>query len=210
MNHEGEHQEPAEGKNIFREGKRRGDYFFRFSCVLAQDSSRSSSFSHGKRWRAQAYPSRYLEIPATNKRFNLPVPTDPDQVAKAWARKNEARLLPNGIHAANALWLSDQMAGRYEYLTDRPSATVHVGGWKLRFKKTSPKLMRLSGSITGLVVQALRSLGRKSIDRDFVVTQLTKRLSDTEKEQLSRDMELVPVWMRPILQQVIAPPVSHE
>lgn len=70
--------------------------------------------------------------------------------------------------------------------------------------------MRLSGSITGLVVQALRSLGRKSIDRDFVVTQLTKQLSDTEKEQLSRDMELVPVWMRPILQQVIAPPVSHE
>ena len=70
--------------------------------------------------------------------------------------------------------------------------------------------MRLSGSITGLVVQALRSLGRKSIDRDFVVTQLTKRLSDTEKEQLSRDMELVPVWMRPILQQVIATPVSHE
>ena len=119
------------------------------------------------------------EIPATNKRFNLPVPTDPEQVAKAWARKNEARLLPNGIHAANALWLSDQMAGRYEYLT-------------------------------GLVVQALRSLGRKSIDRDFVVTQLTKRLSDTEKEQLSRDMDLVPVWMRPILQQVIAPPVSHE
>lgn len=111
------------------------------------------------------------EIPATNKRFNLPVPTDQEQVAKAWARKNEARLLPNGIYAANALWLSDQMAGRYEYLTDRPSATVHVGGWKLRFKKTSPKLMRLSGSITGLVVQALRSLGRKSIDRDFVVTQ---------------------------------------
>lgn len=27
------------------------------------------------------------EIPATNKRFNLPVPTDPEQVAKAWARK---------------------------------------------------------------------------------------------------------------------------
>lgn len=150
------------------------------------------------------------EIPATNKRFNLPVPTDPEQVAKAWARKNEARLLPNGIYAANALWLSDQMAGRYEYLTDRPSATVRVGGWKLLFKKTSPKLMRLSGSITGLVVQALRSLGRESIDRDFVVSQLTRRLSDTEKEQLSRDMELVPVWMRPILQQVITPPVSHE
>lgn len=27
---------------------------------------------------------------------------------------------------------------------------------------------------------------------------------------LSRDMELVPVWMCPILQQVIAPPASHE
>lgn len=149
------------------------------------------------------------EIPAMNKKFNLPVPTDPEQVAQAWARKNNARLLPNGVFAANALWLSDQMAGKYEYLTDRPSSTIRVGNWKLRFKKTSPKLMRLSGRITGLVVQALRSLGRESLDEEFVVRQLSKRLSSEEKKQLRLDIKLVPVWMKPIFEKITSGSVSH-
>lgn len=143
------------------------------------------------------------EIPQLNERFKNPVPTDPEEVARAWTQKNKARLLPNGIDAANALWLSDQISGQYEYLKDRPSAVVQVGNWKLRFNKTAPSLMLLSGRITGLVVQALRSLGRTRLDENFVVGQLKKRLSPAEKEQLVQDMKLVPVWMRPILEQVV-------
>lgn len=193
-------------------GKRKGEVFassdfFAFWPRTAVDKALSRMAKDGEIKRI--LPGIY-EIPSINKRFNLPVPTDPEQVAQAWARKNDARLLPNGIYAANALWLSNQMAGRYEFLTDRPSSTVRVGNWKLRFKKTSPKLMRLSGRITGIVVQALRSLGRETIDEEFVITRLAQRLSPEEKKQVSDDIDLIPQWMKPILQKAITRPVSHD
>lgn len=195
---------------IFSE-KKKGEVFassdfFPLWSRTAVDQALSRMSKNGEIRRV--LPGIY-EIPAVNKRFNLSIPTDPEQVAQAWARKNNARLLPNGIYAANVLWLSDQMAGKYEYLTDRPSATVKVGNYTLRFKKASPRLMQLSGRITGLVVQALRSLGRESLDEEFVIRQLSKRLSPSEKRQLLRDMELVPVWMRGILQQVISRSVTY-
>lgn len=180
--------------------------FFAFWSRTAVDQALSRMARDGELRRI--LPGIY-EIPAVNKKFNLPVPTDPEKVAQAWARKNNARLLPNGIYAANALWLSDQMPGQYEYLTDRPSAMVRVGNWKLRFKKTAPRFMALSGRITGLVVQALRSLGKKNMDEQFVIRQLSKRLSPAEKQQLSRDINSVPSWMRPILQQVISASSPH-
>lgn len=69
--------------------------------------------------------------------------------------------------------------------------------------------MRLSGRITGLVVQALRSLGRESLDEEFVVRQLSKRLSSEEKKQLRLDIKLVPVWMKPIFEKITSGSVSH-
>lgn len=180
--------------------------FFAFWSRTAVDQALSRMVRDGELRRI--LPGIY-EVPAVNKKFKLPVPTDPEKVAQAWARKNNARLLPNGIYAANALWLSDQMPGQYEYLTDRPSAMVCVGNWKLRFKKTAPRFMALSGRITGLVVQALRSLGRENMDERFVVSQLSKRLSPAEKQQLSRDINAVPAWMRPVLQQVISSSSPH-
>lgn len=69
--------------------------------------------------------------------------------------------------------------------------------------------MALSGRITGLVVQALRSLGKENMDERFVVSQLSKRLSPAEKQQLSRDINAVPAWMRPVLQQVISSSSPH-
>lgn len=83
------------------------------------------------------------------------------------------------------------MPRQYDYLTDRPSIMIRVGNWKLRFKKTAPRFMALSRRITGLVVQALRSLGKESMDEQFVINQLSKRLSPAEKQQLSKDLNAV-------------------
>ena len=54
--------------------------------------------------------------------------------------------------------------------------------------------MAASGRTSGLVIQALRHLGRRHVD-DSVVRSLQRRLTDDEKKQLVSDLSYAPAWI---------------
>jgi hypothetical protein len=107
----------------------------------------------------------------------------PDAVAKALAGRDAFRLQPSGAYAANLLGLSTQIPMKIVYLTDGRSRTVRIGKKQIILKSTTPRNMATAGRISGLVIQALRHLGRQHVDKD-VIAQLDSRLDADARRQL--------------------------
>ena len=82
-----------------------------------------------------------------------------DAIVAALTGKDKLRLQPTGAYAANLLGLSDQVPARIEFLTDGTSRTVKAGPMQIVLKRTTPRQMAAAGRTSGLVIQALRSLG---------------------------------------------------
>ena len=121
-----------------------------------------------------------------------------DAVVKALVGKNRLRLQPTGAHAANLLGLSEQVPARIELLTDGTSRTVRVGPMCVVLKRTTPRHMAAAGRRSGLVIQALRSLGQAHIGADRL-ERLRRTLPARERRALLDDLPLAPAWMRPLL-----------
>jgi hypothetical protein len=87
------------------------------------------------------------------------------------------------------------------FLTDGPTRRVKLGKQTITLKRTTPKNMAAAGKTSGLVIQALRHLGRRHVD-DTLITQLRTRLTDDDKKQLLKDLVFAPAWVAAVMRQV--------
>lgn len=122
------------------------------------------------------------------------VPPSVDRIAAALAEKDNLKIQPSGAYAANLLGLSDQVPAKIVFLTDGSSRMVQVGNWHIKLKKTTPKNMATAGRMSGLVIQALRYLGKDRVD-DKIIGMLKKKLTGDDKRQLMRDLRYAPAWI---------------
>lgn len=86
-----------------------------------------------------------------------------DTVARALANRDRTRLQPAGAYAANALGLSEQVPAKAVFLTDGASRTVRIGQTTIQLRRTTPRNMAAAGRLSGLVIQALRELGKEHV-----------------------------------------------
>ncbi|MCZ7645922.1 MAG: DUF6088 family protein [Planctomycetota bacterium] len=138
--------------------------------------------------------------PAKDPQLGVLMPPVED-IAKALKGRDAIRLQPSGAYAANLLSLSDQVPMRVVFLTDGSSRHVQVGKLHVMLKHTSPRNMATAGRISGLVIQALRHLGRDNID-DQVVKTLRRKLSAEDKGQLLKDLRFAPAWVADLMKQI--------
>lgn len=124
-----------------------------------------------------------------------------DEVVRALVGKDRLRLQPIGAYAANLLGLTEQVPARVEFLTDGTSRTVQVGPMRIVLKRTTPRQMAAAGRSSGLVIQALRSLGAAHVNADRL-ERLRRTLPANERRALLADLALAPSWMRPLLRQL--------
>jgi hypothetical protein len=117
-----------------------------------------------------------------------------DDIASALAGRDATRLQPSGAYAANLLGLSTQVPMKVVYLTDGRTRTVQIGKRQIILKHTTPRNMATAGRISGLVIQALRHIGRKSVDQQ-VITRLGRRLDTDARKQLIKDIRYAPAWI---------------
>ncbi len=106
-----------------------------------------------------------------------------------------------GVYAANLLGLSNQVPLRLIYLTDGPPRRIRIGKQEIVLKRTTPKNMATAGKVSGLVVQALRYLGKEHVD-DTTVAALRRRIGLAERKQLHAYAHLAPAWIGDIMRQV--------
>ena len=129
---------------------------------------------------------------------------DVDQVAQALARKFNWRILPSGDAALNLLGLSTQVPGKWVYLSDGPSREYAIGAngaQTLVFRKSALKDMGFKYRESGLVVQALKALGKEHVDQAINET-LRQRLDPTIRERILKDTRAVTGWIYQIIKQV--------
>lgn len=128
-----------------------------------------------------------------------PLLPTPDAIRKALEGKGVAlRLQPSGAYAANLLGLTEQVPTRVVFLTDGASRKVKVGAQEIVLRQTTPRNMATAGRISGLVIQALRHLGKAHVDEKTLRT-LSSRLSEKDKACLRQDAGFAPAWVAKIL-----------
>lgn len=139
--------------------------------------------------------------PKVDKELGVLFPST-EEIAKAIARRDKARIVPTGIQALNKLGLSTQVPMKVVYLTDGAARIVKVGKRTITFKKTSPKNLSIKGEISGLAIQALKTIGQKKID-EKIIEKIQAILKNEKKENIINDAKLSPAWINKILMQVI-------
>jgi hypothetical protein len=125
----------------------------------------------------------------------------PDAVVDALTRKKNLRILPSSAVAANQLGLTTQVPAKLIYHTDGAPADLHLGKLHLVFRRNGGRMLALSGRASGLVAQAMRSLGKNGV-LPAHIQHLRTRLTETQKKQLLQDIDRVPAWMRPHFQAI--------
>lgn len=124
-----------------------------------------------------------------------------DKIAKALAGKDRIRLQPAGAYATNLLGLSEQVPAKVVFLTDGPSRTVKIGRQEIQLRRTTPRNMAAAGRLSGLLMQALRHLGKEHIT-PARVEHLKRTLPSRERQQLLKDIPLAPAWMHPLFHEL--------
>lgn len=128
-----------------------------------------------------------------------------DEVAKAVASKGGTRVQPTGAYAANLLGLSDQVPAKVVFLTDGRTKRIRLGKMDIVFRQTSPRIMATAGSVSGLVIQALRYLGKAHVNGD-TVRKLGRKLSADDRKRLLKDLSFAPAWVAAIMRQLATQP----
>ena len=96
--------------------------------------------------------------------------------------------------AANLLGLSTQVPARAVYLTDGPGRAIKVGNTTVQLKKAAPKDLNVTNTKSALVIQALKFIGKKSLD-GRIVQQIRRRLSRKDRQHLLRDARFGTDWI---------------
>ena len=124
-----------------------------------------------------------------------------DAVARALAGRDRTRLQPAGAYAANALGLSEQVPAKVVFLTDGPSRTVKIGPLTIQLRRTTARNMAAAGRLSGLLIQALRELGKEHVTPERLA-HLKRTLPARERQELITDIRLAPAWMHPIFREL--------
>lgn len=126
-----------------------------------------------------------------------------DTIAQALAGRDLARLQPAGAYAANILGLTEQVPAKMVFLTDSMSRTAKIGPLTIQLRQTTPRNMAAAGRLSGLLIQALRELGKEHITQARI-QHLRRTIPTSKRRELLKDIKLAPAWMHPILRNLAA------
>jgi hypothetical protein len=84
------------------------------------------------------------------------------------------------------------------YLTDGAQRNISIGNQSIKFKKTSPKNLAAKGEISGLVIQALREIGKDNAS-DNQLRIIHEVLLKEDPVNVRNDAGLAPAWISRIM-----------
>ena len=129
------------------------------------------------------------------------VAVDPDAVAKALARSYHWTIFPCGNTALNQLGLSTQVTAVWSYVSDGPYKTYEWNSTRLEFKHRTNKEITGLSYMTGLVIQALKTLGRANVTTE-IIEMLSVKLSEKDKEAMLKEAAESTDWVYGIIRQI--------
>jgi hypothetical protein len=141
------------------------------------------------------------DMPRVNPALGGKLSPDIDEAARAIARRQRWKIVPEGAWAANLLGLSTQVPSKITYLTDGPNNEVPIGRRTIHFKHARPKAMAGPEGKIALVVQALRHLGKAGVGA-HEVEKLRASLSPTERRKLVKETRFGVDWIYEVANRI--------
>lgn len=137
-------------------------------------------------------------------------PTAPDYraVTEAIARRDQLRLLVDGMTAANDLGLTDAVPARVTIHTDTRRRTIQLDNMTIEFKQTAPSRLYWAGRPAMRVVQALYWLkDTLPSDRAAIHGKLGKILADPAhgaviRQDLLDGFGILLLWMQSLVHEL--------
>jgi hypothetical protein len=171
-----------------------------FADIGSTESVRISLFRLAKKKIIRRLANGLYDYPEENEQLGLLSP-DPDTIARALAHRDAIRIQPTGAYAANLLGLSEQVPARIVFLTDGAPRRLRIGNQEIVLRRTTPRNMATAGRISGMVIQALRYIGKDRITSAHRQI-LIRRLSVSDKQQIYKDRVYAPEWIRRLIEHV--------
>ncbi|MEO7404496.1 MAG: DUF6088 family protein [Burkholderiales bacterium] len=146
--------------------------------------------------------------PSINRLAKRATTPDYRAVLDALARRDQLRMLVDGMTAANDLGLTDAVPTRVTIHTDARRRSIHLANLVIEFKQTAPSRLYWADRPAMRVVQALHWLkDTLSTDRDRIRSRLVNVLQDpTHGPSIGGDLlqgfSMLPAWMQRYLRTV--------
>ena len=146
--------------------------------------------------------------PQLNRLTGPSNPPDPRPGIDAVARRNQIRVLVDGMTAANDLGLTNAVPAKIVVHTDARLRAIQLGNMTISFKPPAASKLYWAGRPAMRLVQALHWL-RDTIDLPTLSAQvraLLRRLpnGDQIKADLADGMATLPAWMQDLLKPIIS------
>jgi hypothetical protein len=149
------------------------------------------------------------DSPGNNTLTGKPTSSDPRGVIDALARRDQSRMLIDGITAANDLGLTNAVPARIVIHTDARLQSFTLGNLTIQFKKTAPSKLYWAGRPAMRVVQAMHWL-QDVLPQDG--QRIASRLraifanphdGDAIVQDLQNGMSALPGWMQDYLRPLL-------
>jgi Family of unknown function (DUF6088) len=144
-------------------------------------------------------------INSLTKRSTVP---DYRAVLEALARRDQLRMLVDGMTAANDLGLTDAVPARVTIHTDARRRSITLDNLVIEFRQTAPSRLYWADRPAMRVVQALHWLkDTLGTDRTRVLARLTQVLADPMhgkaiSDDLLQGFSTLPTWMQDLVREL--------
>jgi len=150
------------------------------------------------------------DVPSINRLTAKATTPDYTAIIDAVARRDQARILVDGITAANQLGLTDAVPAHVVVHTDARIRPIKLGNLTITFKLTAPSRLYWAGRPAMRVVQAIHWLrDLLPTDQARILKRLQSIISDPAhgtaiRQDLAAGIHTLPAWMQDLVRSVIA------
>ncbi|WP_245844233.1 DUF6088 family protein [Sphingomonas spermidinifaciens] len=149
--------------------------------------------------------------PAINSLTRQPTAPDPREIIDAIARRDQIRVLVDGMTAADDLGLTNAVQSKIVIHTDARLRSIHLGNMNITFKPNAASKLHCAGRPAMRIVQALHWLRDRLADPDGQ-NDLRRRLDDLLhsranaariRDDLRDGLSTLPAWMQDFLKPLL-------
>jgi len=148
--------------------------------------------------------------PNTNRLTGKPTTPDVRAIVDAVARRDQTRIVVDGLTAANDLGLTTAVPARITVLTDARLRPIQRGNQRIVFKTVAPSRLYWAGHPAMRVVQALYWLqDLMASDTGQILQRLRAILKDPVhgapiRDDLQQGLHTLPIWMQSTIRQLLS------
>ena len=141
------------------------------------------------------------DLPEVHSKLGEVMPST-TKVIDAIVKSEALQVQPTGAYAANLLGLSTQVPMRIELYTNGPKKCIRYGKQEILLRPTTPKNMIGAGAKAGLILHALRQIGKDNVSDDMI-RQIKSQLEEKDAKQLMKQAQYAPAWIAKIMRELI-------